>query len=1221
MHFDPAALKQLEKIEHLKLDVRAWLRRELAVSGISVAMDIMNAAISTISCIMYFAQQYMDPNSDKYHTMDMVDNNILSIYFVLDLMLRAFVAPNLAFLWESRTLIDVITLVPCALSFTHSKGGGGFLVSALRLLRALRLVRIHRLAHYFRTEVAQHTFKMLLGIVILLVLSAGSVHLCETTDPFAKKYYEENYTDGIIPFHDVIYFVIVSITTVGYGDISPRSQYSKVIVIFMIIIMFGWLPSQTNKLAHLLSLQSEYARKAVRYRDHIVICGDITSGHELGSLLGELFHPDHGDQALFKQAVILSKNFPETDVRSVMGEPQFENVVAYLEGNSMDEQDLARASIEHADVVFIIIDKVAADSDNSDALTMLNAMAIKRYVKMKVGRSIPIYMQLIKPENRENFMGWLDMFNKGSTGNDALSRPGRKTADQIICVEDIKMNAMAKTTVAPAICTFISNLVACAFDSNDSGKAENAPNRAWEIEYLSGASYEMYDVKLDSSFSRRKFAEAASEVFAKTGVTLFALQIQPPGMEARVVLNPDTRIPDCQACVVHGFVLAQDSDEANTIENCLAPVEEPVAGRRVSKMQSFGRKGSQGKLSAKVSAAASGDAVTDVTMVEAVKFNVFKKAGQSVIKAQELIVQQKGVGSVHAAARAIHRANKWDFLRDPAAQDAAFGMLKMYHLNQEPSVFEDVSFSSYHEMAPALKGRDFVLLCGDLANLYYVMLPLRAVHLRIAPVVVLHPEAISAAVWNKLKYFPELYFVDGSPLDPEDLTRVGVRNASSAIVLAGLRTVVQAEKMEAASKHTDKREAMLDSDTIFAFQTITSQNPLCNVVVEMMDVGNIPFLTTSQEDTKFRHKSDYYLDEAFAAGQVYNYAVLDKMLVNTYFGEKLTTVVFQLIVGEDPVCAARWNHQYKTLNKQEEINESHLYQIPVPQECVGMTYTQVFTHLATTGGTVPLGIVRGVRLDSGVGTKGNAQSYLYTNPEQSAVLESCDSLFVLCTNQPDMTKLKKNTPTLAPAYSQRPRRMSSMEGHVRAMHTIDQLNRTLDRQASAPSDDETAQEFRAEVLQVLQGGGFPSGKSGESPAISVDAADGAGAAPQDDDCQDLLEGMGVSALDADTPAKTEPVVGDFGSPDPTFQVSKSRRTMKSGDTATLMAQLSSLDQKFTVAQQGHQAMVQQMQANHDKQMQAVRSDYDNLRTLMLSMKGGAPSPSRADRGSVTAAHI
>merc|ERR1712216_1115775 len=109
-----------------------------------------------------------------------------------------------------------------------------------------------------------------------------------------------------------------------------------------------------------------------------------------------------------------------------------------------------------------------------------------------------------------------------------------------------------------------------------------------------------------------------------------------------------------------------------------------------------------------------------------------------------------------------------------------------------------------------------------------------------------------------------------------------------------------------------------------------------------------------------------------------------------------------------------------------------------------------FHYLAMTTGQVPLGIVRGVWPRKGVGTKGNGQPYLYTNPEQSAVLESCDSLFVLCTKQPDMIELRKNIPRLDAAAVNsvpRARRMSSMEGHVKAMQTIEELNRTLDRQA------------------------------------------------------------------------------------------------------------------------------------------------------------------------------
>jgi hypothetical protein len=1091
LHFDPSALRHLDdKVASMKTDLRAWFRRELAVSGVSIMLDILNAGVSVLSCGMYIAQQYMSADSDTYTLLENLDNRVFSIYFVLDLLLALFVSDKpLVFLRSMRTMVDILTLVPCALSFTPASGTGDAGVNGgLRLLRSLRLARIHRLANYFKTEIAQHTFRMLLGCVVLLVMSAGSIHLAETLDPVAVSYYEENYAEGKIPFHDVLYFVVVSITTVGYGDISPRSLGSKVITMLMILAMLIWLPTQTNRLVHLLSLQSEFARKDLSrsHRDHILICGDLTSGSEVSSLLGELFHPDHGAKAMFKRAVLLSNYFPSTEVRSVISLAQFESSVEYLEGNSMSDADLERASAEHADVVLMIIDKVTSNPDNSDASTMLEAMSIKRYVKRKTGRSVPIFMQLIKPENKENFTRWLEKFDQKTQQPEhvLLMATAPKLADQIICVEETKMHVMAASTQAPSISTFISNLVACSFMTDD-GTSSLINESRWETEYLAGAAYESYDVQLDSSFTGRRFAEAASEVFAKTGVTLFGLQIHPPGMQLRVVLNPSTCIPDCVTCKVRGFVLARDSENAAQVINCLD--FKPASGKK-SRKASGSRESVSSKGPEWLKKYAESSENTPPGQQRTLKPKLTRPSLKSVGRAMANLENRQQMAKMQSVVRSAmtHRvANAaWDFHLDPDAQDAAMSMMQMYHLNTEPVNKADVTFNSISELEAAgvLKGKKPTLICGGIVHLYYIMLPLRGAHLAdIEPVVVLHPDPIPEGIWKKVRYFPQLFFIQGCPLEPEDLLRAGSGRAASAIIMAGSKRVTM---MSNSGVQVSDTTNLLDSDSIFVYQSISSANPSCNIVAEMIDVGNIPFMSTDD----LHEKDQYYMEAAFAAGEVYNYAVLDKMLVNTYYGSNLAKPILwsHLIVGEDPVQAARWNFQNKVIHKTEAIVGSHMFQIPVPAECVGKQYEAAFEHLAAEG-TVPLGLVRGVWPEQkNTGTKGNLRPYLYTNPTPDTTVESCDQMLVLCLNQPrrgahsETERKMSKTPSAPLGHA---RRKSSMEGHVRAKQTSALLSQTLERQAREEKKPLETLEHRAEVLELLRDRNASSRTSSPRPSL------------------------------------------------------------------------------------------------------------------------------------------
>jgi hypothetical protein len=71
----------------------------------------------------------------------------------------------------------------------------------------------------------------------------------------ADKKYEEP------TFHSMIYFVVVTLATVGYGDITPYSQSGRVCVIIFIGVVLVLIPKQTNELMRLMGMQSPYARE------------------------------------------------------------------------------------------------------------------------------------------------------------------------------------------------------------------------------------------------------------------------------------------------------------------------------------------------------------------------------------------------------------------------------------------------------------------------------------------------------------------------------------------------------------------------------------------------------------------------------------------------------------------------------------------------------------------------------------------------------------------------------------------------------------------------------------------------------------------------------------------------------------------------------------------------------------------------------------------------
>lgn len=143
--------------------------------------------------------------------------------------------------WRSPyNWIDIISILPFYLSL--------ILTVDLRLLRLLRLIRIIRVSRYFRsmsllTSVIQQEAKPMLSalvmILILMLFSASGIHWLE------KDIQPETF--GNLP--SSLWWVIVTLSTVGYGDAVPLTAAGKILGSVIMILGIGMVALPAGMLA------------------------------------------------------------------------------------------------------------------------------------------------------------------------------------------------------------------------------------------------------------------------------------------------------------------------------------------------------------------------------------------------------------------------------------------------------------------------------------------------------------------------------------------------------------------------------------------------------------------------------------------------------------------------------------------------------------------------------------------------------------------------------------------------------------------------------------------------------------------------------------------------------------------------------------------------------------------------------------------------------------
>ena len=164
-----------------------------------------------------------------------------TLLFTAEYLLRlAVVGRPLRYARSFFGVIDLLSVVPTYLSVLLP--GAQYLL-VLRLLRILRVFRVLKLAHYLHEgqvllgalKASRRKILVFIFAVVTLDVVLGSV-----------MYLVEGPENGFTSIPISIYWTIVTLTTVGYGDISPQTPLGQAIASVIMIIGYGIIAVPTG---------------------------------------------------------------------------------------------------------------------------------------------------------------------------------------------------------------------------------------------------------------------------------------------------------------------------------------------------------------------------------------------------------------------------------------------------------------------------------------------------------------------------------------------------------------------------------------------------------------------------------------------------------------------------------------------------------------------------------------------------------------------------------------------------------------------------------------------------------------------------------------------------------------------------------------------------------------------------------------------------------------
>ncbi|XP_018584252.2 potassium channel subfamily T member 1-like isoform X1 [Scleropages formosus] len=725
-----------------------------------------------------------------------------------------------------------------------------------------------------------------------------------------------------------LYFCIVTFSTVGYGDVTPRIWPSQLLVVILICVALVVLPLQFEELVYLWmerqKLGGNYSRHRAQTEKHVVLCVSSIKTDLLMDFLNEFYaHPRLQDYYV----VILCPTEMDIQVRRVLQIPLWSQRVIYLQGSALKDQDLMRAKMDNAEACFILSSRNEGDRTAADHQTILRAWAVKDFAP-----NCPLYVQILKPENKFHV----------------------KFADHVVCEEEFKYAMLALNCVCPATSTLVTLLM----HTSRGQEGQQSPEQ-WQRMYGRCSGNEVYHVRLTDSkffgeYDGKSFTYASFHAHKKYGVCLIGARRDD---NKSILLNPGPRhiMAGSDTCFYMNITKEENSafifkeEEKHKLKGMAAgsrlPVHSIIAsiGTVAMDVQSTEPRDSGNKLAVPTENG-SGSRRPSIA-------SVLETAGSAGVLPCDILSDQAEDEMPQSDEEAVSTSecvkgyppNSPYIGSSPTLchllpQRAPFCCLRLDKGCRHNS-FEDAK-------AYGFKNKLIIVSAETAGNgLYNFIVPLRAYYRprkELKPIVLLLDYPPDSHFLEAICCFPMVYFMTGAIDNLDNLLQCGIIYADNLVVV------------DKESTMSAEEDYMADAKTIVNVQTMFRLFPSLSIITELTHPSNMKFMQFQAKDCYSLALSKLEKEERdkgsnlafmfrlpFAAGRVFSISMLDTLLYQSFVKDYIIPIE-RLLLGLDTTPGSGFLCAMKVTEEDLWIR----------------TYGRLFQKMCSSSAEIPIGIYR-----------------------------------------------------------------------------------------------------------------------------------------------------------------------------------------------------------------------------------------------------------------------
>ncbi|NXA41715.1 KCNU1 protein, partial [Eudromia elegans] len=431
-------------------------------------------------------------------------------FFLLYFGLRLVAADDKLRFWlELNSLVDFFTIPPIFVSYYLKKNWLG-----LRFLRALRLLELPRILQFLRITKDNYSIKLSKLFAVFLstwLTAAGFIHLVENSgDPWVYPGNSQS-----LSYFKCMYLVMVTMSTVGYGDVVVKTALGRTFIIFFIIGGLVLFANFSPEVVEIVKSHKNYksSYEVVSGKNYVVVCGNI-SLESVTTFLQDFFLQDKGN--ICTEILFLGESLPSLELEAVF--KCYSAYTTFFHGSALNLEDLKRVGMASASACLILADINSPQPYTEDTSNIMRVLSIKNNCP-----NTRVILQIIQSRNKvhlQNIPNW-----------------GWRTGDDIICLAELKLGFIAQSCLVPGLTDLLTNLFV--------GKEKTETKRKYMENkmLLEERDYRVITFLLSSDFIGMTFIEVCRLCFVKLNLVLLGIEFKFGSQgESTILINPSVPI-------------------------------------------------------------------------------------------------------------------------------------------------------------------------------------------------------------------------------------------------------------------------------------------------------------------------------------------------------------------------------------------------------------------------------------------------------------------------------------------------------------------------------------------------------------------------------------------------------------------------------------------------------------------------------------------------------